>query len=584
MKIFLRRSPAAGSALLVTLVTAVIIGITLSSYLDMTSAQNTAVTRSQVWNTAIPVCEAGVEEALTQLYYNYTNLSANSWSSNAGCYHMSRSLNGGRFHAMISNCNPPVIYSIGHVVKPFSTNELARRIRVDTIKNALFAKGMVAKGNIGWVGSIKSDSFDSQNPTYSTGGRYDSTKNKDGGSVGSVNGSITMGGGIIYGAASTGPFGSVTGGTVGDFAWVAGSSGIESGHYDNTMNVSFPDVTVPFTNGYFTAFDPGVTAVTTNYTYGTLTVTNTLYPNPVPAGGVTTISTTVTNSSLPNPVPAGGVTTNSATAFVSTTKPNPVPASGVSTNTSTSSGSTYPSPVPNGGVGTNSTHYTAVAKNSVPANAVNVITNAANSMKRDYDIYTYISTNITYSYTNFTYTYSAPAYVYVTTSTNATTTSTTYTYSLLGGNYQISSWPNGNPTIYVVGNVTLYMPNGFSMSGQGGITMGPGATLAIYTGGDVTIAGQGIVNGTGDATRFALYGLPTCSEVKVAGNASFTGTLYAPEATLKDSGGGNNTYDFVGACIVGAVTMNGHTQFHYDENLGRNGPGNGFLVSTWNEY
>jgi choice-of-anchor A domain-containing protein len=92
------------------------------------------------------------------------------------------------------------------------------------------------------------------------------------------------------------------------------------------------------------------------------------------------------------------------------------------------------------------------------------------------------------------------------------------------------------------------------------------------------------MNGTGDALRFGLYGLPTCSEIKFTGNASFTGTIYAPQATLKDSGGGNDVYDTVGAVIVGAVTMNGHTQFHYDENLGRNGPRSTYLVSTWNEY
>src|ERR1035437_9784038 len=53
-----------GSVLLVTLVTVVIMGITLASYLALASTQSRSVARSQIWNNAMVVAEAGVEDGL----------------------------------------------------------------------------------------------------------------------------------------------------------------------------------------------------------------------------------------------------------------------------------------------------------------------------------------------------------------------------------------------------------------------------------------------------------------------------------------------------------------------------------------
>jgi len=420
-----------GSALMIALITSAIMGITLMSYLSMTSAQNRSVTRAQSWNSVIPLAEAGVEEALAQLYYNSTNLGANGWTASGNVFTKTRTVGDGRYIASISNCNPPVIYSTGRVQVPLQTNELARTIKVNTVGGPLFAKGMVAKANIAWSGNIVSDSFDSTDPNYSTGGRYDSAKRKDGGSVASNSGSISLSGGTIYGSVATGLAGSVTGGTVGDSNFVAsGGTGIESGHYNNDMNISFADSTVPFTSGYFTGLDPGIIILSTN------------------------------NLSL--------------------------------------------------------------------------------------------------------------------------VTTTTYDYSLLQGDYKLSGLPGGK-TIYVVGNVRVYFPNGFQMSSSSGITLGPKASLQIYSGGDVSVSGQGVMNGTGNALNCSLYGLPGCSSIAFGGNAAFTGTIYAPEATLSASGGGNDNYDLVGAVIVGAVNMSGHFNFHYDESLARTGPRKAYIVTSWNE-
>src|SRR5438445_9428828 len=67
-----KKNPIAGSVLLVTLATCVILGVLMGSYLSMIKSQHFSVSRGQAWNGALVVAEAGVEEAMAQL--NDTNL------------------------------------------------------------------------------------------------------------------------------------------------------------------------------------------------------------------------------------------------------------------------------------------------------------------------------------------------------------------------------------------------------------------------------------------------------------------------------------------------------------------------------
>src|SRR5579885_1950780 len=81
-----------GSVLLISLVTATIILTSLAAYLIMISNERQSVTRSQAWNSCVPVMEAGVEEAMTQIHQcGYSNLSTNSWTLGSdGMYHKTR--------------------------------------------------------------------------------------------------------------------------------------------------------------------------------------------------------------------------------------------------------------------------------------------------------------------------------------------------------------------------------------------------------------------------------------------------------------------------------------------------------------
>src|SRR6266496_5209245 len=97
MKIRIQNRPE-GSALLLALFTALVICVTLSTYLYLVSNQNQTVLRSMSWNSSIPVVEAGIEEALTQLHYSgVTNLVANGWTALQadGFYHKANNLGNG---------------------------------------------------------------------------------------------------------------------------------------------------------------------------------------------------------------------------------------------------------------------------------------------------------------------------------------------------------------------------------------------------------------------------------------------------------------------------------------------------------
>lgn len=121
----------------------------------------------------------------------------------------------------------------------------------------------------------------------------------------------------------------------------------------------------------------------------------------------------------------------------------------------------------------------------------------------------------------------------------------------------------------VVGNATLYVPGNVSMSVAAAINITPGASLRIYVAGSSTALTT--VNTAGNATAFQYYGLPTNTSVTWS-TVQNVGTIYAPEASLTLGGGGTSTYTFQGACVVNAVTIYGHFNFHYDENLRNIGP------------
>lgn len=294
----IRTGRTEGSVLIVMIVVMALVGITLGSYLELVANQNLSVMRSMAWNGAISVAEAGVEEAMAHINMNGTNRVLDSWtvfqsgqsvggmsedddenqsSGGAPVYVVrERTIGTSKYKVYISrDIDPPIIYSEGHVLNPKNSEYLAkpRVLRVTTASDFLFTKGMVAKGEIDLSGNnIKTDSFDSSDPNYSTDGKYDPAKAKDNGDVAtnsSLVDSLDVWNADVYGRVATGPGGMVKigkNGAVGSKAWHdAGNNGIEDGYSSDDMNVQFPNVKAPFSGGAFTPSNGTVDG--TNYTY-----------------------------------------------------------------------------------------------------------------------------------------------------------------------------------------------------------------------------------------------------------------------------------------------------------------------------
>src|SRR6266478_3696416 len=108
-----------GNFLLVSLMISAILGITLASYMIMTSNQNLSVMRSQNWNSSMAVTEAGVEDGLEELNrYNGTFNAIGTWTNTAtsdgwevvaaNVYHVRRYLGTSYFDAYITNLTESV--------------------------------------------------------------------------------------------------------------------------------------------------------------------------------------------------------------------------------------------------------------------------------------------------------------------------------------------------------------------------------------------------------------------------------------------------------------------------------------------
>lgn len=530
----IRTLKEAGGALLVVLTTGAILGVTLGSYLKYTGTQTRSVMHSQAWNAAIPVAEAGIEEALAHINASTigTNFAINDWTVVSNQFQRSATVNGGRYTVRISRDTWPIITSIGYTSDGRSTNESSRVVQVTTTKYATGMKGLVARGDVVMNDTTVIDSFDSEDPRYSTLGRYDAAKRKDGGYVASVNGDVDAS--IVYGSVGTGPTGTAEG-TVGDFGWVASNTGIQPGKYANDVNLAFPVVQAPWGGGAIpltTAL--GMTVTLTNFQYW---------------------STMMTTTNIPTaPPPSSPVTTNYAGT-------NTIPYPG------------YPTGVPSNLIRTNTLEI--VEKKNLPepppGSYIGSIVERA-----QYRYYTAITG---YSYPTVTYTYSMTA-------TNSSTTTEWYTYVLtLTNNYQVTDlhMTGSNERILVLGNCALYITGEWVMGGSSQLIIAPGASLKIYVAGRVDLAGGGLANYTLDASKLSLFGLPSCTSIEIEGNASYTGIIYAPQAHIALNGGGTDTYDVVGAIIGNTAELNGHFQFHYDEALGRARIQTKYNVASWRE-
>ena len=267
-----------GSVLVITVVFCGLVGVILVAYLSMVSSQHKFSHRSQVWNDCIPLCEAGIEEAMSHLNFSGTtsNFAVNGWQLAHGAYRKERTLNGGRLQMAISTENPPVITVRGSLLAPLQSNYIARVLEAQTKINKRFAHGILAKGKITLSGNAaRVDSFNATNALQSTGGQYDPLKATDRAIVATTSqspGNFDIGNVSIYGYAATGVGGNIlTGpnGNVGSTLWndnPLNNGRVEPSHYADDANMYIPDAALP-THFAATAPEQNVTVNGTNYTY-----------------------------------------------------------------------------------------------------------------------------------------------------------------------------------------------------------------------------------------------------------------------------------------------------------------------------
>jgi len=139
----------------------------------------------------------------------------------------------------------------------------------------------------------------------------------------------------------------------------------------------------------------------------------------------------------------------------------------------------------------------------------------------------------------------------------------------------------------VVFIVTASTGTGVSVSGNGGISVSAAASMAIYTASDVSIAGNGVLNGGATAltanppSSVAIYGTATAigQSIGIAGNGVLSALVYAPNAAVKVNGNG----DVLGAFVGDTVNLVGNAGFHYDLSLANMNGNPLFQPSKWVE-
>jgi hypothetical protein len=277
MKMKLSRKPSLlrrGSVLFMTLFVVVAVGVALVSYLTMVQTQHRATLRAGAWNHAMPVAESGLEEALAHLNIRGTsNLVVDGWTLTNGNAFMTRPVGSSYYEVLVTTNFPPVVTATGYVPLPLYENAyLKRKIQITTQKRGQFPYSFVSQYKYDLSGVTLVDSFDSSSESGSTGGRYDATKRRANGNVGTTkqnaSGILKVATSKIYGkvAVGAGSTSTISGsGSVGDIAWVNSTTGFQPGSRSDDLNLNFDDAPLPPSGSYVTPTSGMNNG--TNYTY-----------------------------------------------------------------------------------------------------------------------------------------------------------------------------------------------------------------------------------------------------------------------------------------------------------------------------
>jgi hypothetical protein len=259
-----QKSREAGNTLLAVMVLIGIIVLALGTYLALASQESRTVKRSLCWNAALPMAEAGIEEALSQLYKNTTNFAADGWTTNQI---KQRSLTNGYYTVKFSGRSGGTVTIISTGLVHFADDiYISRTVRVVALTSKDFKFPGLMASKILLSGDLRADSYDSSDPLASTDGFYDPAKAGDSVLIATTGSGFAMSGNsFVKGYVAAGAAGTVTASgsaSVGDMKW--NRKGIQPGHFTNNFTMSTPSVVVPFDS----ADPPGADMVNgTGYDY-----------------------------------------------------------------------------------------------------------------------------------------------------------------------------------------------------------------------------------------------------------------------------------------------------------------------------
>ena len=150
-------------------------------------------------------------------------------------------------------------------------------------------------------------------------------------------------------------------------------------------------------------------------------------------------------------------------------------------------------------------------------------------------------------------------------------------YHLNSGNYEVAGDFNlaAGQRMKVVGECSLWVKGDLALAGY--IQIVGGGLLRIYVSDSMTLTATW--DKAVDPTDLYLFGLPTSKTVNITTGARFPAVLYAPQATVKLTGGAN----FFGAMVANDITMGGNSQFHFDEALANTKNFRGYVINGWQE-
>lgn len=152
--------------------------------------------------------------------------------------------------------------------------------------------------------------------------------------------------------------------------------------------------------------------------------------------------------------------------------------------------------------------------------------------------------------------------------------------SLVPGDYHFSDLSIGSNTLTIHGPARIVLDEFEMLSNSSLVFDTVGGPIEVYAMGDFVVASNTYMDTT--VKEAALVSLNFAGgpgqSVDLRSNASFYGTVYAPEGTIEIS----SNFEVFGSVVAGELLLASNVSIHFDEALLRipTGPGN-FLPATW---